>query len=54
MSSRAPLSVCCDFLSHVRGGSPPSGQERVLLEEALGRSREGRAAAQDEGQVGAA
>ena len=54
VSARTPLSVCCDFLSHVRGGVAGSPAERTLLEEALGRSRENRAAARDEGQVGAA
>jgi exonuclease SbcD len=54
VSSRPALDVCCDFLSHVRGGLSPSPTERGLLEQALGRSREGRAALKDEGQVGAA
>lgn len=53
VSSRSPLEVCCDFLAHVRG-APAVEAERGLLEEALGRSRETRAATQDEGQVGAA
>lgn len=54
MAHCSDLDVCCDFLSHVRGGVPASDEERQLLDEALGRSREHRAAREDEGQVGAA
>ena len=54
MAHRSDLDVCCDFLSHVRGGVPAIDEERQLLDEALGRSREHRAAREDEGQVGAA
>ena len=54
VADRTPLDVCCDFLSHVRAGAPTGKQDAALFEEALGRSREGRAATQDEGQVGAA
>lgn len=46
--------VCCDFLAHVRGGTPATEAESALFDEALGRSREDTAAAADEGQVGAA
>jgi DNA repair protein SbcD/Mre11 len=54
VAERADLAVCCDFLAHVRGGSGPTEDERALLDEALGRSREQRGAREDEGQVGAA
>jgi len=54
MAHCSDLDVCCDVLSHVRGGVPASDEERQLLDEALGRSREHRAAREDEGQVGAA
>ena len=54
VAARTSLDVCCDFLSHVRGGAPTEPSETALLDEALGRSRESRAATRDEGQVGAA
>ncbi|KAB7743010.1 exonuclease subunit SbcD [Nostocoides sp. F2B08] len=54
VAARTSLDVCCDFLSHVRGGTPTTSDETGLFEEALGRSRETRAATRDEGQVGAA
>ncbi|MGA8047523.1 MAG: exonuclease SbcCD subunit D [Dermatophilaceae bacterium] len=54
VADRTPLAVCCDFLSHVRGGAPTAQHDTALLAEALGRSRESRAASRDEGQVGAA
>jgi exonuclease SbcD len=37
---RADLDVCCDFLQHVRGGSPPTEAERNLLQAALEGARE--------------
>lgn len=54
VASRSDLDVCCDFLAHVRGGAPASESERGLLDDALGRSREHRAARDDEGQVAVA
>lgn len=54
VAQRSELDVCCDFLAHVRGGSEVSPADRALLDEALGRSREGRATREDEGQVGVA
>lgn len=54
VSERSDLDVCCDFLAHVRGGTPATDAQSALFDEALGRSREGTAAAADEGQVGAA
>ena len=53
-AARTDLDVCCDFLSHVRGGPAATTAERTLLDEALGRSRESRGLRDDEGQVGAA
>lgn len=54
VAQRSDLDVCCDFLSHVRGGAAVDPAERRLFDDALGRSREQRAAQDDEGQVGAA
>lgn len=54
VAQRSELDVCCDFLAHVRGGAQVSPDDRALLDEALGRSREQRAVREDEGQVGAA
>lgn len=54
VSERSDLDVCCDFLGHVRGGTPATEEETALLDEAIGRSRERRAVRADEGQVGAA
>ncbi len=54
VTHRPDLEVCCDFLSHVRGGAVVTDEERRLLDDALGRSREERTAGADEGQVGAA
>jgi exonuclease SbcD len=46
---RADLEVCCDFLEHVRGGSPATRAERELLQVALEAVRE---ADQEVGQDG--
>lgn len=54
IAQRSDLDVCCDFLAHVRGGTRVTDDDRRLFDEALGRSRERRAAHEDEGQVGAA
>jgi exonuclease SbcD len=37
---RVDLDVCCDFLEHVRGGSPATEAERRLLQEALEAGRD--------------
>jgi exonuclease SbcD len=42
------LDVCCDFLSHVRGGSGATREERALMVEAVEASRIERAARLDE------
>ncbi|MEP6629736.1 MAG: exonuclease SbcCD subunit D [Lapillicoccus sp.] len=42
------LDVCCDFLAHVRGGHPASGEELALLQEAVEASRVERAQRLDE------
>jgi DNA repair protein SbcD/Mre11 len=42
------LDVCCDFLAHVRGGHPASGEERALFEQAVEASRVERAQRLDE------
>jgi exonuclease SbcD len=38
-SAPAPLDVCCDFLTHVRGGHSASEAERALLATAVEESR---------------
>ena len=42
------VDVCCDFLTHVRGGHPASAGERALFVEAVEASRVERAARLDE------
>jgi len=42
------LDVCCDFLAHVRGGHPASGEERALFRQAVEASRVERAQRLDE------
>jgi exonuclease SbcD len=55
---RADLDICCDFLDHVRGGSPATAAERELLQAALEAGREverdTESAAPGRGDVGAA
>ena len=41
--------MCCDFLSHVRGGRGASDVERGLLAEAVEASRVARQVGDDEG-----
>jgi exonuclease SbcD len=48
-ASRPDVEVCCDFLSHVRGGRPATDDERALLAEAVEATRLGRQVADDEG-----
>ena len=50
---RGDLDVCCDFLSHVRGGNAATDEERALLATAVEGARHDRAAHDDEGQAGA-
>jgi exonuclease SbcD len=38
---RSDLDVCCDFLEHVRGGSPATEAERALLQQAVEAVRDG-------------
>jgi exonuclease SbcD len=38
---RSDLDVCCDFVQHVRGGTPPTDDERVLLRLAVEAVRDG-------------
>jgi len=51
---RGDLDLCCDFLTHVRGGNAASGPERALLATALERSRVARSERDDEGHAFAA
>jgi len=43
--------VCCDFLTHVRGGAVASEDERALWQEAIDAARLGRSRSSDEGVV---
>ena len=52
-SARSPVEVCCDFLTHVRGGAAACDEERILLTEAIEATRIARAATDDRA-VGAA
>jgi exonuclease SbcD len=38
---RSDLDICCDFVRHVRGGSPPTDAERDLLQQAVEAVRDG-------------
>jgi exonuclease SbcD len=49
LRQRSDLDLCCDFLTHVRGGSAASEQERALLTTAVEHSRVARADRDDEG-----
>jgi len=53
LHERGDLDLCCDFLTHVRGGNAASGQERALLATAVERSRLARGENEDEGRVSA-
>ncbi len=48
LRQRGDLDLCCDFLTHVRGGRAVSEQERALLATAVERSRVAR---DDEGRA---
>jgi exonuclease SbcD len=50
-ASRSDVDVCCDFLTHVRGGRAATEAERALLREAVEASRLDRRVADDEGVV---
>lgn len=49
MQARPELDVCCDFLAHVRGGTPATAQERAVLADAVEQSRVTRGVRADEG-----
>jgi len=51
LRQRGDLDLCCDFLTHVRGGNAASGPERALLATAVERSRVARSDRDDEGRV---
>jgi exonuclease SbcD len=51
---RGDLDLCCDFLTHVRGGNPASGHERALLSTAVEGSRLVRGDHEDGGRVSSA
>ena len=48
LTERSDLTVCCDFLTHVRGGHGADDAERALLEEAVEGARLRRSAADGE------
>jgi exonuclease SbcD len=50
LTERSDLAVCCDFLTHVRGGHGADDDERALLEEAVEGARLHRSAT--DGEVG--
>lgn len=49
LTERSDLDVCCDFLTHVRGGHGADDAERALLAEAVEGARLGRAHTEGEG-----
>jgi exonuclease SbcD len=51
LHQRSDLDLCCDFLTHVRGGNAASEQERALLAAAVERSRLTRGDHDDEGRA---
>lgn len=51
LHQRGDLDLCCDFLTHVRGGNAASEQERALLATAVERSRVARADRDNEGRA---
>jgi exonuclease SbcD len=51
LHTRSDLDLCCDFLTHVRGGNAASEQERGLLATAVERSRVARSDDDDEGRA---
>jgi exonuclease SbcD len=48
---RGDLDLCCDFLTHVRGGNAASDRERALLATAVEGSRVARCQQDDEGRA---
>ena len=53
LRQRGDLDLCCDFLTHVRGGTAAAGPERALLTTAVERSRVARSERDDEGRASA-
>ncbi|KGN39758.1 exonuclease SbcD [Knoellia aerolata DSM 18566] len=51
LTERSDLDVCCDFLTHVRGGHGADDAERQLLAEAVEGARLGRSHAEGEGSA---
>ena len=51
LTERSDLDVCCDFLTHVRGGHGPDEAERALLGEAVEGARLRRSASEGEGDT---
>jgi exonuclease SbcD len=51
LRQRGDLDLCCDFLTHVRGGNAATEQERALLATAVELSRVTRCAHEDEGHA---
>ena len=51
VAATSDVDVCCDFLSHVRGGRGASDDERALLDEAVEATRVARQVGDDEGVV---
>ncbi|WP_084071983.1 exonuclease SbcCD subunit D [Knoellia sinensis] len=51
LTERSDLDVCCDFLTHVRGGHGPDAGERGLLGEAVEGARLRRNATAGEGEA---
>jgi exonuclease SbcD len=50
-ASRSDVEVCCDFLTHVRGGRPATDDERALFGEAVEATRLARQVGDDEGVI---
>ncbi len=50
-STATALDVCCDFLAHVRGGTPATDEERALFAEAVEGGRLASGATADEGRA---
>jgi exonuclease SbcD len=51
LRQRGDLDLCCDFLTHVRGGNAATEQERALLAQAVELSRVTRCEHEDEGHA---
>jgi len=54
VQGRDDLDICCDFVTHVRGGAAPDAGERDLLGLAVDAARTARRLADDEGVAGPA